>query len=1051
VDEGIIYFWILAVIVLGIIALVRASRARKLAKRNEENCQNLTQRVYALETLFQELRGRLKEQTSALEMALQQLRRLAIAREGPAPAEAAPPEPTKPPVVAVGAEVPSIEPPRPAATLAPSAPGLTVPPAAAAIPKPTVLPASTARTAALPPTEAPAPPIAPPHLDLLGKPQPLVHETAKRVSNMEEVLGTNWLNKIGMIILVIGVALFLAYEMRAVGPAGKVLVGFMVSAAFLGAGIFFERREQWRILARAGMGGGWALLYFTTYAMNHIGAARILESEAWDFVFLLIVAAAMVAHTLRYNSRVVTGLAFLLAFSTVNINYADATGHADATSLIASAILAVALVVIVGKRRWFDLEVLAIAAIFLNHYLWLRPIIEPMGGHRHHFPEFFPSVALLVVYWLVFRISYLQRSNVSEEEERVSTFAAILNTSLLLGIMKYQSVHPEWAFYALLVLGAIEFTLGQLPIARRRRAAFVVLSILGATLMVAAIPFKYSGERVPILWLAEAEALFLAGVFTREILFRWLGIAVELLVAGHLFFVDTRHLFNLREAQAADFSDLRQAMVFAVAALVLFANAHWVPRHWPDFLQSEFEKKFYRLQSYLGGFLMLAAIWAVCTEPWLGVGFAAGALLLAVVGARLKIEELSVLANSFTLLAFLRVVFANFAVVDVWHVDVWAVAAISLTAALLYVASRWIGYPAPVRTYRIPEIYTWLATLVVALLAWYQLWPASVGMAWALLGLVLFQLGFERRSASLRLQGYALFIASFFRILFVNFNAEGMPGQLSPRLVAALPLAVLYFFVYGRLEHQPEEFLKFDARLQAGDLHCYLGTLTVAAAVRFELGLDWIAAAWSALALLCVLIAWRSGRRIFLSQALLLSAGVFFRSVLHNFYQRSYFPPPSFWSGRWACVGSTIVVMFLALLVARRMKQPRPEGALAEGGRFRRAFAGLYRNPAPAFFFVWFILLTGLLYVELHTRGMSTVAWGAEAVGVFLFALAMKERTYRLSALSLLLICVVKIVTVDVWGLSPRDRYLTFIALGAALLAVSFLYTRYKEILRAYL
>jgi len=89
--------------------------------------------------------------------------------------------------------------------------------------------------------------------------------------------------------------------------------------------------------------------------------------------------------------------------------------------------------------------------------------------------------------------------------------------------------------------------------------------------------------------------------------------------------------------------------------------------------------------------------------------------------------------------------------------------------------------------------------------------------------------------------------------------------------------------------------------------------------------------------------------------------------------------------------------------------------------------------------------------VELHTRGMSTVAWGAEAVGVFLFALAMKERTYRLSALSLLLICVVKIVTVDVWGLSPRDRYLTFIALGAALLAVSFLYTRYKEILRAYL
>jgi hypothetical protein len=876
-------------------------------------------------------------------------------------------------------------------------------------------------------------------------PKPTPHETAKRVLNMEEVLGTNWLNKIGMIILVIGVALFLAYEMRELGPAGKVLVGFAVSAGFLGAGIFFERREQWRILARAGMGGGWALLYFTTYAMNHVGAAHVLDSEAWDFVFLLIVAAAMVAHTLRYNSRVVTGLAFLLAFSTINIS------HAGATSLIASAILALALVVIVGKRRWFDLEVLAIVAIFLNHYFWLRPIIEPMGAHHHAFPELIPSTLLLLVYWLIFRFSYIFRRINQQQEENISTAAAILNTFFFHGLIKYQSVHPELAFWFLLSVGSVELALGQLPMTRRRRTAFVILTTLGAILLVAAFPYRYSGGRLSIIWLAEAEAFILAGIFAREILFRWLGIAAELLVAVHMFLFDTRHLFYLREAQAADFSDPRRTVLFGVAALVLFANAHWVPRHWPDLIQSEFEKNFYRLQSYLGGFLLLAAIWAGCTEPWLGVGFAAAALLLAVVGARLKIDELSVLANSFTLLAFLRVVFANFALVDVWHVDVRAVVAISLAAALLYVASHWIRYPAPVRTYRIPEIYTWLATLVVALLAWYQLWPASVGMAWALIGLVLFQLGFERRSASLRLQAYALFIASFFRIFFVNFNAEGMPGQLSPRLLAALPLAALFFFVYGRLEHQPEEFLKFDARLRAGHLHCYLGTLTVASAVRFELGLDWIAAAWSALALLCVLIAWRSGRRIFLSQALLLSLGVFCRSGLHNFYQRSYFPPPTFLSGRWACVGSTIVVMFLALLVARRMKQPRPEGALAEGGRIRRALASLHRNPAPAFFFVWFILLTGLLYVELHTRGMSTVAWGGEAVGVFLFALAMKERTYRLSALSLLLICVAKIVFIDFWGLTMGNKILTFVGLGAALLAVSFLYTRYKEVLRAYL
>ncbi|MDR3675250.1 MAG: DUF2339 domain-containing protein [Acidobacteriota bacterium] len=1036
-------------IILPIVAIVRARRAARLAQQSQDNWQRITQRVHALETQLQEVEGRSKKQTTALEMALQQLRELSTAHRGPMPAAPTPPEPPTPPAVAVGVEAPEL--PRPAATLVPSAPALTVPPAvgiAQTPASPSITPSPTVPSPTEPPAPAadqPGPPIPPPHIELLGAKKPSASETAKRVLNMEEVLGTDWLNKLGMFGIVIGAALLLAYEMQTWGPRGRVLLGFAVSAAFLGAGFFFERRERWRILARAAMGGGWALLYFTTYAMNHIGAARVLESESCDFVLLLIVAAVMVAHTLRYNSRVVTGLAFLLAFSTINIS------HAGPTSLIATAILAVALAVIVVKRRWFDLEVLAIAAIFVNHYFWLRPIIEPMGAHRHHFPEFIPSAALLIFYWLVFRVSYLLRREVSEEEEKVSTFAALLNSSLLLGVMKYQSVHPEWAFYALLALGAVEFTLGQLPITRRRRAAFVVLSVIGATFMVVAIPFRYSGERLPLLWLAEAEALFLAGVFTREILFRWLGIAVELLVAGHMFFVDTRHLFDLREAKATDFSDPRRAVVFAVAALVLFANAHWVPRRWPDLLKTELERKYYRLQSYLGGILMLAAIWAVCTEPWLAVGFAAAALLLAVVGARWRIEELSVLANSFALLGFLRVVFANFAVVEVSYFNASAVISISLAATLLYIASRWIGFPSLVRTYRIPEAYTWVATFVVALLAWYQLWPASVALGWALIGLVLFQLGFQRRSASLRLQSYLLLMASFFRIFFVNFNAEETAGLLSPRLYTALPLALLFYFVYGRLERNPEEFLAADSRFRAADVHCYLGTITVAAAMRFELNPDWIAAAWSGVVLLFVFIAWRYGRRIFLAQALLLGATVFFRTLLHNFYQRSYFPPPSAWSGGWMTVGTSILLLFLTLLVARRLKQPTPEATLAEEGRWKRALASLSRNPAQVFFFAAFILLAGMLYMELRTHGMATVGWAAEAVCVFLFALAVKERSYRLSALTLLLICVAKIVCVDVWGLKPLDRDLTILLLSVALFAVSVLYTRYKEVLRAYL
>ena len=59
---------------------------------------------------------------------------------------------------------------------------------------------------------------------------------------------------------------------------------------------------------------------------------------------------------------------------------------------------------------------------------------------------------------------------------------------------------------------------------------------------------------------------------------------------------------------------------------------------------------------------------------------------------------------------------------------------------------------------------------------------------------------------------------------------------------------------------------------------------------------------------------------------------------------------------------------------------------------------------------------------------------------VFLVALWVGERSFRLAGLGLLLLGVGKNLLVDVWQLSLRDRYLTFITMGSALLLVSFLY-----------
>jgi len=88
-----------------------------------------------------------------------------------------------------------------------------------------------------------------------------------------------------------------------------------------------------------------------------------------------------------------------------------------------------------------------------------------------------------------------------------------------------------------------------------------------------------------------------------------------------------------------------------------------------------------------------------------------------------------------------------------------------------------------------------------------------------------------------------------------------------------------------------------------------------------------------------------------------------------------------------------------------------------------------------------------MIFVEMNP-GTITLAWGVEGLAAIVLGLIAVQRSYRIAGLGLLVLCVGKIVALDAWRLGQRDRYITFIALGAALTLVSWLYSRYREVVR---
>jgi hypothetical protein len=1105
-------------------------------------------------------------------------------------------------------------------------------------------PASKAANVTQPPrTYVPTPPPVFARVDA-GPPRKTWAERLRTTLPLEELLGMNLFAKLGIVLLVLGFAFYGRLALIAMGPAARDAVIYGMAAVLLGGGIWLENRERYRLVGRAGIGGGWALLFFTTYGLNHVAAMRVLNSITLDCILMLAVAVAMVAHTLRYRSQVVTGLAFLLAFSTV------ALSQGSVYSLVAGIILALGIAAIALKMSWFELEVFGILASYGNHFYWLYKLY-PDGVAGHAFPEFWPSAIILGLYWAIFRFSYIARRIETPRQESISTVAALLNTMLLLAELKYQAMHPELAFYALLALGGLEFLCGQLPITKRRRAAFTLLTVIGTLLVFAAVPFKFSGNNIALFWMIAAETLLIAGIAQLEKLFRWLGLLTAV-ITGLLVVYESWGLVELRQSSEAPM--VTDGVLLLVCSALFYANSQYVARKWRE-LFARFDSGLALAQSILGCVTAFLGVWAIftadwtaigwgmlllgaafgakrlksrqllvqgwaltlaavfrgllvnmdfdepvqhhlamrlvtvptlaailylaswvleevedfplslrtmsmwagtvflaalgwlelpqawvavawvgfavalcligrrlklahlvfqehvlavaavaqiaavnldapgaieryiplagcaaafyaisrfCTlkdaayrrpaawlhtwaatgllaalawheaeQPWLAVIWAAFALALAVCDRIFKVEELPWQAHVLALMAVARVVVVNFFIEGDWRGLHLRLITIGIVIAVLYALARWVRMPEGVERRELRHAYTWVAAGLASWLLWKELEPISVALGLGVFGLALFEIGEWKKQRQLCWQAYALMAASFARIFFVNLTAATLPGEvLSPRIYTVAPLALIYFYVWTRLDWKKAE--TGIARRNVGSLIAYFGSASIAALLYFEVSPDWIIVTWAVMALALIATALVLDKEVFAQQAILMVAWVAGRGLGHNVFGASYFVAGG-WKGKFSVLTFTSLLLLSALPIAYKVRS-RYAGRARLGWLSRWLFVN---RPEQIFFFVPIGLIVLTIGAKMNP-GMVTLAWGVVGVLVILLGLLAGERSYRLTGLALLLLCVGKIVVRDAWQLDERDRYVTFIVLGAALFLVSMLYSRYRDQLK---
>jgi len=741
----------------------------------------------------------------------------------------------------------------------------------------------------------------------------------------EVKVGGNWLSKVGVLVLVIGLSFLIGYSVTHVGPAGRIGIGLAVSLSMLATGVMLERRTDYRTYAHALIAGGWAGVYFTTYAMRAIEPARVLDSDLVAVIALSAVAAAMVWHSLRYRSQEVTALAYVVAYATLALT------PLHLFSLAAAVPLAISILVVAQRFTWPRVQVLGVVATY--GLFILRG--QTFGFGAIDASTFTPYLAL-GAYWLVFEAADVLAVRRRQPSEAAPPPMFLLNAAGLAGsgLLQLPMDTPVPLSTFLLISGAAYLVSAVLrarlspslpqdsaqsldaAMQGSYQGSYQGAAALAVAFVVWAIELRLSGERRVMALLFEAELVFLSGLVLRDWVTRGLGSAVAVLVGVHaIWIIGAPETFGLPwrwEAQGP-------AGVAALVAIVWYANREWLRSRGVPLLRHEW--LFTPVATYVvvliaraelqTGYSSLAAL--VYALPLLEAGLRRGReyrYQAYVVGA----------SSSVVLLLW----FGGQAYRGVGSTqEAWSILLMAMTVAYL-IAWR-ISPPRGLDVAQRPEraaaaaVAGVFGTAFVVMLEWIVIAPEFVALAWAATAITLGVAGLHWKVGGLRWQVYPLLALALLRALKPILES---PVATTVEIVSAL---VVIGFLYA-----------FSLAVRGALAHTSKGIADVEDAVR------------------------------------------------------------------------------VALSVAATLS------------------------------------LVSLIYCQVRPT-LVTVTWGAQAALLLAAGFPARERLLRLSGLAVLVACIGRLFVFDLPQLEELARIISFVALGAVLLAVSWIYTRYRARIQKYL
>lgn len=343
-------------------------------------------------------------------------------------------------------------------------------------------------------------------------------------SNLEKFIGENLLNKIGIIITVIGVSIGVKYsiEHELISPVMRIILGYLSGIGLLGFGIKLEKK--YKNYSAVLVSGAIAIMYFITYAAHSFYG---LIPQASAFVMMVIFTIFGVVTALRYNRQVIAHIGLVGAYAVPFLLSNDSGNAAVLFSYM--TIINIGILVISYKKYWKALYGSSFGLTWLIYFSWY---FSSYTTDRY----FGVALLFLSIFFVIFYTIFLAYKVVKKEDYiSIDVVLLLLNTFFFYAIgYAILDMHDTGENYLgvftllnALIHGVVAYVLfKQKDIDKNLLYLIIGFAIAFITI---SIPVELDGNWVTILWAFEAALLFWIGRTKNHAIYEKLSYALMLL------------------------------------------------------------------------------------------------------------------------------------------------------------------------------------------------------------------------------------------------------------------------------------------------------------------------------------------------------------------------------------------------------------------------------------------------------------------------------------------------------------------------------------------